>query len=175
MSVFSSPPHAGTEALCCTYVHFWELLFKASKNVQAGIRPFLWFRVKLIPLKPDSVFTALLTWMINNQSDWHPFLQLKRLSKELPEAESLPPTNPILILCFPKVWWNYHLNKFAYQKHLKAVLIIAMIYLGLSKWWPKCSPCAKSLNGCFICIQSPEEGVTLTYQSGKWKLAENPN
>ena len=61
MSVFSSPPHAGTEALCCTYVHFWELLFKASKNVQAGIRPFLWFRVKLIPLKPDSVFTALLT------------------------------------------------------------------------------------------------------------------
>lgn len=25
------------------WLHFWELLFNASKNVQAKIRPFFWF------------------------------------------------------------------------------------------------------------------------------------
>ena len=49
------------------------------------------------------------------------------------------------------------LKQVCLQKHLKMVSVIAMIYLALIKWWPKCLLCAKSLNGCFICIQSPKE------------------
>lgn len=67
-------------------LRFWELLFNASKNVQENIRPFFWFCVQLILLKPDLVLTVLWTSMINNQSDQHPFLQLKIISTDLSEA-----------------------------------------------------------------------------------------
>lgn len=68
---------------------FWELLFNVSKNVQENIRPLFGFCVELIPLKPDSALTVLWTLMINNQSNQYPFLQLKRISKDLTKEASM--------------------------------------------------------------------------------------
>lgn len=57
MSMFSSPPYTGTEAYILA--PFLGIIIHASKNVQAIIKPFLWFCVKLILLKPDPVLTVL--------------------------------------------------------------------------------------------------------------------
>lgn len=55
--MFSSPPYTGTEAYILA--PFLGIIIHASKNVQAIIKPFLWFCVKLILLKPDPVLTVL--------------------------------------------------------------------------------------------------------------------
>lgn len=98
----------------------------------------------------------------NNQSDRHPFLQGTRLLKEFTEAEStqhqsLLSYQPSPNSTFSQSLMELPLKQVCLRKHLKMVSEIAMIYLALIKWRPKCLLCAKSLNGCFICIQSPKE------------------
>lgn len=115
-------------------LHFWELLFNASKNVQAKSGHFLG-SVWNIPLEADSVLIGLPTWAINSESDQPPFLQLKTIPKDLIEAESTqhqrsPSYHPILILHFPKIWWNHHLNKFAYQKTMLVAATLSGALIG---------------------------------------------
>lgn len=168
------------------WLHFWELLFNASKNMQANIRPFLWFCMKLIPLKPDSVLTVpQLQWLTTNLTSTLSFL--KRFSKDLTEAESMQhqrcssyqpnpnsmlPRSLIALLlkqvCPPKILSHIIIIKLINKILLFIVLVIAMIYAALIRWHAMCH-----VPNAFFCIQSLKEGVYLDFITREVKAHED--
>lgn len=137
--------------------------YSVHVKVQASFGPLLWFPVSP-PLEPDSVLTALWTSsVLTTNLTGTPSFRGQDFSKELTEAEStqhqslLSYQTPSSNSTFPQSLMQLPLKQVCLQKLLKMVLVIAVIYLAVLKWWFECLLCAKSLNRCFICIPSPRK------------------
>lgn len=145
------------------WLHFWELLFSASKNVQANMI------ISLVPCETHSTRARVhphctCNLMTTNRSDhqWSPRKSHRRYTR------GLPPTNPILILHFPKVWWN----QTGLPTKIKLMtLVVIMISLAVISWRATWAPCVARC-AADASSASNHSRRELSLQSGKWKPTE---
>lgn len=150
----------------CVDVHFWELLFNANKNVWQTLGRFFGSHVKLTPLKPEPVLIALqpltthLTGTLSISWKESPRSSMEVESTQHQQA-GLPCATPNST--FPQSLRELPLQQVCLPKIFKIVLVVAMIYLALTRWQLKCSLCAKSLKDVSPASNHPRKWVILTF------------